>query len=248
MRGTDGEIIDAAQALRHVYSVECDKCGFAVDAETSEVLHENQPGRPRAAVNVAAVAAGESCGVRRAQQEHLFTAMGIMSISKDSTYSNLSKTVHVALADLAYESILENIVALRAHLLEQGAEPDEYGRVPFMASADGSWPVQGYSSSHGQASLFFGDDTFSSKPIAQSFRGKYCALCTYYDTKLPTYCKPPHGCCKNWEGRGCALTPFRPPSISAPQPPSLSHRFQGLLSRFAGDSTRALHRGSAKAM
>ena len=90
----------------------------------------------------------------------------------------------------------------RAHMIEvHGAEPDECGRVGIMVSADGSWPIRGYSSSSGQGALIYEDGpAFTPIIIAQACRGRYCGKCVWYENNEPTYHVPPHVCPRNYEG------------------------------------------------
>ena len=81
------------------------------------------------------------------------------------------------------------------------AEPDDYGRVGIMISADGSWPIRGYSSSSGQGALIYEDgEAFRPTVIAQRCRSRYCDKCVMYENNEATWVAPPHLCPRNYDG------------------------------------------------
>ena len=104
------------------------------------------------------------------------------------------------LRELSEAQILENRARVRKHMIDvHGADLDEHGRVGMMVSADGSWPIRGFSSASGQGALIYEDgDAFPPTIVAQARRGKYCAKCHWYETVEPTWVCPVHECPRNW--------------------------------------------------
>ena len=98
------------------------------------------------------------------------------------------------------KQILENRARVRQHMIEvHGAVPDEHVRVGIMVSADGSWPIRGFSSASGQGALIYENgDAFPPTVVTQACRGKYCAKCHWYETVEPTWACPVHECPRNW--------------------------------------------------
>ena len=206
-RSEDGKLEDKQQGLAHEFSVACTRCGkILTSAPTSRKLPSEGPGRPVMEINRAACAAGEMTGVRRAKQTRLLNLMGVDGVQKDSTYAAHAAVVHAALEQLSEDQLVANRVKVRNYLIDNGAEPDEHMRVGCVVSADGSWPVRGYSSTSGQGALIFEDgDDFPPVIIAQACRGRVCRKCDWYAEHQPTYVVPPHVCAKNWWGSSKAM-------------------------------------------
>ena len=91
-------------------------------------------------------------------------------IQKDSTYTAHAEHVREVLCELSEAQILENRARVRKHMIEvHGAVPDKHGRVGIMVSADGSWPIRGFSSASGQGALIYEDgDAFPTAIVAQA--------------------------------------------------------------------------------
>ena len=211
-RDAAGNLLDQQQGLRHKYKLVCDcaECDFALDMETSRVMQTGKTGRPPAEVNVAAVAAAEMTGLRQKALDLMFVAMGVRGIHNRRTYTRHSRSVQDAMVQLGHAQILENRRIVRAFLKEQGVEEDEHKRIPVTVSADGNWPVRGACSACGHGCLIFRDDMLQggkSFVIAQGFRHKHCAVCSYYNSnEHAQLLEPPqHACKKDWDDTSKAM-------------------------------------------
>ena len=97
---------------------------------------------------------------------------------KDSSYTAHATVAHAALEHLSEEQLIANRVEVQKYLIDSGAQPDEHKRVGCVVSADGSWPVRGYTTTSRQGSLIFEDgDNFPPVVIAQACRGRICRKC-----------------------------------------------------------------------
>ncbi|ACO68227.1 predicted protein [Micromonas commoda] len=211
-RDAEGNLLDQQQGLRHKYIIVCDRaeCDFALDMESSRVMQTGRQGRPPAEVNVAAVAAAEMSGLRQKALDLMFVAMGVRGIHNRRTYTRHSRPVQDAMVQLGHAQIIENRRIVRAFLEEQGVEADEHNRIPVTVAADGNWPVRGACSACGHGSLIFRDDMLQGGKnfvIAQGFRHKHCAVCSYYNSnEHAKLLEPPqHACKKNWDDTSKAM-------------------------------------------
>ena len=68
--------------------------------------------------------------------------LGVDGLQDDKAYAAHGAHLHGVLEVLGEAQLRKNRAAVRAHMIEvHGAEPDEFGRVGIMVSADGSWPI-----------------------------------------------------------------------------------------------------------
>ena len=207
-RSADGALVDRRQGLAHTFSFACDACDkILAEAPTSAKLPSDGPGRPAMEINRLAAFSGDLSGVRRRAQTKFLNGMGVDGLQNDKAYAAHGAHLHGVLQELGEAQLRKNRAAVRAHMIEvHGAEPDEFGRVGIMVSADGSWPIRGYSSSSGQGALIYEDgDAFQPTVIAQQCRGRYCGKCAWYEKNEPTWVVPPHLCPRNWEGSSKAM-------------------------------------------
>ena len=89
-------------------------------------------------------------------------------------------------------------------------EVDEHKRMPVTVAADGNWSVRGSCSECGHGSLIFRDDMLEGGKnfvIAQGFRHKHCAVCSYYESnEHARLLEPPqHACRRDWDGTSKAM-------------------------------------------
>jgi hypothetical protein len=153
-------------------------------------------------INRLAAFSGDLSGVRRHTQTKFLNGMGVDGLQDNKAYAAHGAHLHPVLEEVSEAQLRKNRALVRAHMIEvHGAEPDEYGRVGIMVSADGSWPIRGYNSCSGQGALIYEDgDAFRPTIIAQHCRGRYCGKCMWYEKNEPTYVVPPNVCPRNYDG------------------------------------------------
>jgi hypothetical protein len=196
-RSADGSLLDRRQGLAHEFSFACDACQTILAiALTSAKLPSDGPGRPAMQINRLAAFSGDLSDVRRHTQTKFLNGMGVDGLQDNKAYAAHAARLHPVLEELSEAQLLKNRALVQAHMIEvHDAEPDEYGRVGIMVSADGSWPIRGYSSCSGRGALIYEDgDAFPPTVIAQQCRGRHCGKCMWYENNQPTYVVPPHLC------------------------------------------------------